>query len=212
MSALLPIDALPTDTVPAVHTETAASEVGAPTLAAQANAAGLSVLAASAWPESADDVAAPALAGFVSSSFSPVAAEVARRCLQRRPIRHPDPDLATATATGLIVVSALGDIDSARRVATAVDSGGRIAPLMFFQCVPNAVAGYIATRWRLTGPVVCLGGAGAALDAAGLLLEDGDADEVLVIRVAQAATELDRDNADAVLVTAGVPQDERGRT
>jgi hypothetical protein len=199
---------LPVDTAPAPLTDAAISETSDPTLVARAAAAGLIVLAVSAWPESADDVAAPALAGFVSSSFSPIAAEVARRCLQRRPV----PVQGTDPATGLIIVSALGDFDSARRVAQAVDSGGRIAPLMFFQCVPNAVAGYIATRWCLTGPVVCLGGEGAALDAAGLLLEDGDADEVLVIRVAQAATELDRDSADAILLAAGVPQHERGRT
>ena len=200
------------NTVLPLDTDIALCDESASTLAARAARGGLAVLAASAWPESADDVAAPPLAGFVSSSFSPVAAEVARRCLQRRPIRHPDADSAVGTNTGLIVVSALGDIDSARRVARAVDSGGRLAPLMFFQCVPNAVAGYIATRWRLTGPVACLGGERAALDAAALLLEDGDADEVLVIRVDQAATELDRDTADAVLLTAGVPPHERGRT
>jgi hypothetical protein len=209
VNALLPVDtALSANTEPSVNTAP-----GAPTLAARAAAAGLAVLAASSWPESADDVAAPALAGFLSSSFSPVAAEVARRCLQRRPVPRTETTATiTAATTALIIVSSLGDIDSARRVARAVDTGGRIAPLMFFQCVPNAVAGYIAARWRLTGPVACLGGAGAALDAAGLLLEDADADEVLVIRIAHAATELDRDTADAVLLAAGVPPHERGLT
>ena len=36
--------------------------------------------------------------------------------------------------------------------------GDRVGPLLFFQSVPNAVAGHVAARWGLTGPVVCLSG------------------------------------------------------
>jgi hypothetical protein len=97
-------------------------------------------------------------------------------------------------------------------VARAVDTDARIGPLMFFQCVPNAVAGHVAARWRLTGPVACLGDEQAALDAAGLLIEDADADEVLLICVEQAVTAEEHDRAGAVLLGTGAPTDERGRT
>jgi 3-oxoacyl-(acyl-carrier-protein) synthase len=177
-------------------------------LTARAEAAGFAVLAASAWPESAADVTAPPVAGFVFSSFSPIAAEVARRCLERRIESRP----AAAVTTGVIVASRLGDLAVARHVARAVDADARIGPLMFFQCVPNAVAGHVAARWQLTGPVACLGDEQAALDAAGLLIEDADADEVLLICVEQAVTAEEHDRAGAVLLGTGALTDERGRT
>jgi 3-oxoacyl-(acyl-carrier-protein) synthase len=185
-----------------VNTAVTENAVAPMSLAARAEAAGFAVLAASAWPESAADVAAPPVAGFVVSSFSPIAAEVARRCLERRVASRP----AAAVTTGVIVSSRLGDLAVARHVARAVDTGTRIGPLLFFQCVPNAVAGHVAARWRLTGPVACLGDAQAALDAAGLLIEDADADEVLLICVEQAVTAEEHDRAGAVLLGT-----ERGR-
>ena len=45
------------------------------------------------------------------------------------------------------MVTALGDVTTATRVAAAVDAGQRASPLLFFQSVPNAVAGYLAARW-----------------------------------------------------------------
>jgi hypothetical protein len=177
-------------------------------------ASGLAVLAESAWPETAADVTAPSPAGFVFSSFSPVAAEVAKRCLERRAAARSaaavTTGVTTGAITGVIVASSLGDLAGAQHVARAVDTGGRVGPLLFFQCVPNAVAGYVAARWQLTGPVACLGGEQAALDAAELLIEDGDADEVLLICVEQAAAADGQDRARAVLLGAGAPQDERG--
>jgi len=125
-------------------------------------ASGLAVLAESAWPETAADVTAPSPAGFVFSSFSPVAAEVAKRCLERRAAARSaaavTTGVTTGAITGVIVASSLGDLAGAQHVARAVDTGGRVGPLLFFQCVPNAVAGYAAARWQLTGPVACLGG------------------------------------------------------
>jgi hypothetical protein len=177
-------------------------------LTRRAAAAGLRVIADAAWPESDADREPPPLAGFVASSFSPLAAETARRCLERRPV--PDADTGPVT-TAVIMVSALGDLAGAVHVAEAVDSGGRLGPLLFFQAVPNAVAGHVAARWRLTGPVVCVGDTRSGLDVAALLLEDGDADEALLIRVDQAATAAARDHAVAVLLTDGPPQDPPAR-
>jgi hypothetical protein len=181
------------------------------TLAGQATAAGLRVLASAAWPESAADRVPPPLAGFVVSSFSPLAAETARRCLERR----PDSGAASpgdGTVTAVVVASPLGDLAGAVHVAEVTDAGGRPGPLLFFQAVPNAVVGHIAARSRLTGPVVCVGGTAAALDVAALLLEDGDADEALLISVDQApdpgsgtdgGTGGDTDRAAAVLLGPG---------
>src|SRR5258708_1895073 len=90
-----------------------------------ARAAGPAVIAASAWPESEADEAAPALAGFIVSSFSPIAAEVAQRCLRRRAgardaytgAESLREETAYEPATAVIMVSALGDVASAVRVA-----------------------------------------------------------------------------------------------
>ena len=112
----------------------------------------------------------------------------------------PETD-ADGEVTAIVMVTALGDVTSAARVAAAVDAGQRVPPLLFFQSVPNAVAGYLAARWQLTGPVVCVSGARAGLDVSALLIEDADADEVLVVRVDLAVTDGDRDRAAAILVT-----------
>jgi hypothetical protein len=200
---------------------------------------GLVVLAEARWPESAGDAEPPAVAGFIVSSFNPVAAEVARRCMERAAALGPagaaagertgsvsgsppaapsalisepsdvsDPTRRGAEAnpvTGIVVTSALGDLATAQHVAEAVDAGHRVGPLLFFQCVPNAVAGHIAAQWGLTGPVVCLGGPAAAADAAAVIIEDGDAERVLLLRVDQARSAEGRDEAHAFLVAAAAP-------
>jgi beta-ketoacyl synthase-like protein len=168
-------------------------------LHAAAATAGLTVCAAASWPETDADAQAPALAGFIESNFSPLLAEVAARALRRR-ARPRGP----GTVTAIVMVTALGDVTSAVRVAAAVDAGERVSPLLFFQSVPNAVAGYLAVRWHLTGPVVCVSGTRAGMDVAALLIEDADADEVLVVRVDLAVAEDDRDRAAAVLLTGPV--------
>ena len=175
------------------------ASVASPALAAlqaAADAAGLTVLSSAAWPETDADVEVAPLAGFIDSNFSPVVAEVAGRVLRGR-----DQPQAPGTVTAMVIVTALGDVTSAARVAAVVDAGGRVPPLLFFQSVPNAVAGYLAARWQLTGPVVCVSGTSAGLDVAALLIGDADADEALVVRADLAVTGGGRDRAAAVLVT-----------
>ncbi|WP_117212073.1 hypothetical protein [Allorhizocola rhizosphaerae] len=118
----------------------------------------------------------PALAGFIASSFSPLVAEVARRCLSGV---TPNP------ATAIVIVSPDGDVETARAAA----SGGRVSPLLFFQAVPNAIAGYIAAKWDLRGPVVCLEEPGieGGVEVARIIIRDGDADEALVVFVGDGA-------------------------
>jgi 3-oxoacyl-(acyl-carrier-protein) synthase len=150
-------------------------------------------LASAQWPLSPSD-SLPSLAGFVESTFSPLAAEVAARCLL---------NTTAPPKTAVIIVSHSGDATSAEATLRAVQEGRRPSPLLFFQAVPNAVAGYIAAKWHLTGPVVCLapaiaGDVADGLALAELLFRDGDAEGALIISVEQG----EADAASALLVSA----------
>ena len=171
-------------------------------LTSAAVAAGLTVTSSASWPESDSDGEVPALAGFIDSAFSPLVAEVAARILRGRE--------ATGRVTAVVVVTALGDVTSATRVAAVVDAGRRVPPLQFFQSVPNSVVGHLAARWHLTGPVACVTGTAAGLDMAAQLIEDADADEALVVRVDLKVTDGDRDRAAAVLVTGPADRERPG--
>jgi 3-oxoacyl-(acyl-carrier-protein) synthase len=166
--------------------------------------AGLELLAGARWLPGPDEV--PALPGFIASSFAPLAAYVARACLTAH---HGSPPVAPPRGgrTALVIASASGDLGTTVALAEAVDAGTRVPPLLFFQAVPNAVAGHIAGQWGLGGPVVCVSPAGDALAEAcavvSLLVRDGDADEALVLLVEQADPhDTDGDRATAVLVRA----------
>ncbi|MER5335374.1 beta-ketoacyl synthase chain length factor [Micromonospora sp. NPDC002717] len=146
----------------------------------------LTVLAEAAWPEPGDG-APPPLPGFVHSSFPPLVAAVAERCLTRAYDGRPAPD---GERTAVVLASAAGDRASAAQVRATVAAGGRPGPLFFFQSVPNSVAGHVAARWGLGGPVVCLAPTGDPRDEGiaevDLLLHDGDADRALLVLIEQA--------------------------
>ncbi|MER6399930.1 beta-ketoacyl synthase N-terminal-like domain-containing protein [Kitasatospora sp. NPDC001603] len=166
----------------------------------------LRVLAEARWPEPGHHEPLPPIPGFTASSFNPLVAETAERCLRARHGSAPAPG-----RTALLLASAGGDRATARAIDDAAASGGRVPPLLFFQSNPNAVLGHIAARWGLTGPVVSISPAESvpgrvpqdALDLAALLLADGDADQVLVVAAEQAESAGGADRAAAVLVTAG---------
>jgi hypothetical protein len=160
--------------------------------------AGLTVVAEARWPDAGEEELTQ-VPGFVVSSFNPLVADVAERCLRRA---YGEPGEARPSVA-TVVVSGSGDLVSAKHVARTVDSGGRVGPLMFFQSVPNSIVGHVAARWGLGGPVVCLCPVGDpmrdGLAQAALLIEDGDATAALVVLVEQS----DVDGADvaaAVLV------------
>lgn len=157
------------------------------------------VLAEARWPEAGDrDV--PQVPGFVLSSFNPLLAAAADRCLRRH---FGEPPAEAGARTAVIVVSGSGDAVSADHVARTVDAGARVGPLFFFQSVPNSIAGHVAARWGLAGPVVCLCPTGdpmaEGLAEASLLIEDGDADRALIVLVEQSEV----DESSAVLVGEG---------
>lgn len=158
------------------------------------------VLAEARWPEPGDDQL-PQVAGFVLSSFNPLVAAAADRCLRRH---YGEPPADRGERIALIMVSASGDMASAVHVASTVDAGARVGPLFFFQSVPNSIGGHLAARWGLGGPVVCLCPTGNpmvdGLAEAALLIEDGDADRALVVCVEQSAADGGSDESAAVLV------------
>jgi 3-oxoacyl-(acyl-carrier-protein) synthase len=170
--------------------------------------ANLNVLAQARWPEP-DDREVPPVPGFVLSSFNPMVAAVADRCLRRHYRQAPAPD-GEGGATAVVLVSASGDMASASHVARMVDAGGRPGPLFFYQSVPNSIVGLLAARWALGGPVVCLCPTGDpmtdGLAEAALLIEDGDADAALVMLVEQFGAEGESAAAAAVLVSGGAKQ------
>ncbi|RKN40601.1 beta-ketoacyl synthase chain length factor [Micromonospora endolithica] len=162
------------------------------------------VRAEASWPEPGDG-APPPVPGFVHSDFSPLVAAVAERCLSRAYGQRPAPD---GGRTAVVLVTADGDRDSAAHVRRTVAAGGRPGPLFFFQSVPNSVAGHVAARWGLGGPVVCLAPTGDprrdGAAEADLLLHDGDADAVLLVLIEQAPDDGGaRDRARAVAVLLG---------
>ncbi|HET9897085.1 MAG TPA: beta-ketoacyl synthase chain length factor [Streptosporangiaceae bacterium] len=154
-------------------------------------AAGLAVLASASWPGTRAD-GLPAVAGFVTSGFSPLVAAVADLCLTRY-FGEPPAAPEYGARTALVLTSTTGDLVTSAAIAEAVQAGRRVPPLLFYQSNHNAVAGYVAARWELRGPMACTmpcGSAGAAaLDqamtdgaaSAALLVADGDADAALVI-------------------------------
>lgn len=162
---------------------------------------GLTVLAEAIWPESDEDTL-PMVAGFISSSFSPLAAEVGERCLRRGYGERPLPP-EQGERVAVVLMSPLGDLAAARHVARTVAAGERVGPLLFFESVPHAVGGHLAARWGLAGPMVSLSSATAGLDVAALLFGDGDADYALVLLIEQDPDGADR--AAAVLVTRVSP-------
>jgi 3-oxoacyl-(acyl-carrier-protein) synthase len=162
---------------------------------------GLTELAKAEW----DGSEPPPVAGFVTSAFSPLVAAVAEACLTSY-FQAPPSDDAKGERTGIVLVSTTGDLATHAAVASAVQAGRRVPPLLFYQSNHNAVAGYVAARWGLSGPVVCTmpgstssGGASSgcasaagtplaraqdeAVRSAALLIEDGDADAALAIAV-----------------------------
>jgi hypothetical protein len=173
------------------------------TLSGRAAAAGLKVLAEARWPAEAGAVLTP-IPGFVVSSFSPLVSEVADRCLRDH---HGDApvDPAHGERTAIVVASVNGDVGTAFAVANAIDNGTRVYPLLFFQSVPNSIAGHIAAKWGLAGPVVCTSPSGDPiddlLDSAALLFDDGAATNALLVLADSGLDDTTDGTAVAALVT-----------
>jgi hypothetical protein len=154
------------------------------------------VLARARWPGGDAGEELPAVAGFVESAFSPLVAAVADLCLSSY-FGPPPAGLGRGGRTAIVIATATGDLTTAAAVANAVRAGRRVPPLLFYQSNPNAVAGYVAARWGLAGPVVCtMPGSGVGHGTPGdatsralaegrataeVLIEDGDAEAALVV-------------------------------
>jgi hypothetical protein len=165
----------------------------------------LTVLSEYRWPEEpAREL--PVLPGYVLSSFSPLVAQAAEGCLGAY---YADPSAAAASRerTAVLLLTTGNDVVSADHVRDKVASGRRVGPLFFFQIAPNSVVGQLTARWGLGGPVVSVSPTGDPLAdgmaEAELLLDDGDADEVLLILAEQAdpAVPDSTDRAHALLMS-----------
>lgn len=125
------------------------------------------------------DIPLPRLPGFVESAFSPLAYEVAARCLTERP--------GDGSRTAVALASLMGDTTTADLASRRVVSGRVHNPLLFMQATPNSVLGHISREFRITGQMFSL----STLDdpvtellaMADLLLEDPELDRVLVVGV-----------------------------
>lgn len=164
----------------------------------------MAIVSRASWPERPGDTLTP-IPAFVVSSFSPLVAEVADRCLRAYHGTPPAPP-ARGARTAIVLASRHGDVGTTAAVAQALAEGSRVPPLLFFQSNVNAVVGYVAARWGLAGPIVCTCPVGDliadGLECAALLLADGDASEALVI-AADHGSAGEGDSATAVLVATG---------
>lgn len=165
----------------------------------------LTVLARASWCADGDEQP-PNLPGFTASPFAPIIARVADRCLSGHHGEPPAPP-EPAERTAIVLVTQLGDMATEAAVVGSVDTGSKASPLLFYQSVPSAVLGFVSARWGLGGAVICISPAGDPLtegtDLAELLIEDGSADDVLLVLVELAAREGRPDRAEALLVRAG---------
>lgn len=172
-------------------------------LAQYGGPAGLAVLGRAGWPAGGAATPPRPVAGFADSPFAALAVHVADACLSQVFCRRPVPP-RRGDRIGIVLASRRGDVATAAAIGNAVTLRKRIPPLLFFQSVPNAVAGRIASNWGLCGPLTCTSPVGDpladAIALARLLAGDGDADEMLVVVIELSTTDSERDQASAVFL------------
>ncbi|WP_236067308.1 hypothetical protein [Streptomyces brasiliscabiei] len=137
------------------------------------------------------DIPLPRLPGFVESAFSPLVYEVAARCLTERPdggtSRSSEAESGGGDRTAVALASLTGDTTTADLASRRVVAGRVHNPLLFMQATANSVLGHISREFGITGQMFSL----STLDdpvtellaMAGLLLEDPELDQVLVLGV-----------------------------
>lgn len=137
------------------------------------------------------DIPLPRLPGFVESAFSPLAYEVAARCLTERPgegtSRSNEAESGEGSRTAVVLASLLGDTTTADLASRRVVSGRVHNPLLFMQATPNSVLGHLSREFGITGQMFSLSSLDdpvtELLAMADLLLEDPELDRVLVAGV-----------------------------
>lgn len=151
------------------------------------------VVAAARVAPGSDDTALPDVPGFVSSTFNPLVREAVRRCLGGPGTAGaPNPLVGPyADTTAIVLATVAGDSTTSDLASRRLVSGRVHNPLLFFQSVTTSILGHLTIEYGLTGPVSCIaaddGVSEAAWETAGLLLEDEDIDQVLVIGAELAA-------------------------
>lgn len=120
----------------------------------------------------------PKVPGFILSDF-PIMVNYAVEKI-KRPIFGGDD-------TALILGSFYGDVDTEDAVTRKNVENKSINPLLFAQSIPNSIFGYIAKEYNITGTMSSIsnGGnlSGDLLEMATVLLNSGDANQVIIIGV-----------------------------
>lgn len=126
-----------------------------------------------------DDIPLPKLPGFLWSAFSPLAFEVADRCLTEAP--------GDNSRTAVALASLMGDTTTADLASRRMVSGEVHNPILFMQATPNSVLGHMSREFQITGQTFSLSSLDdpvtELLAMADLLLEDSELDRVLVLAV-----------------------------
>ncbi|MGI5430212.1 hypothetical protein [Streptomyces sp. CA-179760] len=150
-----------------------------------------------------DDIALPRLPGFVESAFSPLAYEVAGRCLAERTDGGTSRSWGSPRAseaesggeaeseegsrTAVALAGLMGDTTTADLASRRMVAGRVHNPLLFMQATPNSVLGHMSREFGITGQMFSLSTLDDALTEllamADLLLEDPELDRVLVLGV-----------------------------
>ena len=126
-----------------------------------------------------DDIPLPKLPGFVESAFSPLAYEVAARCLTARP--------GDGDRTAVALASLTGDTTTADLASSRMVSGRVHNPLLFMQATANSVLGHMSREFGITGQMFSLSALAdppaELLAMADVLLDDPELERVLVLGV-----------------------------
>lgn len=134
----------------------------------------------------------PRVTGFVTSRFSPLVHSVATECLGA-PGSADDLIGPAGPRTGTVLATMFGDTVTLDTATRRLTEGQVHSPLLFFQSVTTSILGRLGQSYGITGPVECLSvardGAGEALAAADLMLDQDDVDQVLLVAVELAANE-----------------------
>ncbi|MEV8535748.1 hypothetical protein [Streptomyces sp. NPDC051211] len=136
-----------------------------------------------------DEDAPPGVPGFIESRFSPLVRQAVDLCWSDAEPAEPG---RLADRTAVLLLTSFGDATTTDLASRRLLEGQVRNPLLFYQSVPTSILGFITRELRITGPLTCLsvhdGSTREAFETAGLMLADGDVDQLLLIGVELAGT------------------------
>jgi len=126
----------------------------------------------------------PSVPRFVESNFPLAVSQVVSQVKGRRP---------PAEQVGFVLATSFGDVTTTDVASRRMAEGRPHNPLLFYQSIPNSILGHLSKGTNFTGPLSCVSAADLlltqALTVAELTLEEGSADQILLIGVDLAESE-----------------------